>query len=243
MSDVDTTPKKRGPIEELQQRGDPERFNHEMTVPASQSESILDQHSDGENDENSCMDSEACVSNLQNTVDSTNYSSSTLPENTVHNATGRGTKAEFNKTHSFIVPQFVENGLPNFSPSSQYSRNRVYTADRSTDNVVDTEQLDNSTRVVDTDAVIHTAKQMYELKNFKRATVSKFLMRSDSFAQAVSQDFFGLFNFSGLRIDAALRDFLTHVCLTGESSDRAKLLYFFAGRYFECNPTLFHTPG
>ncbi|KAI6221939.1 PH and SEC7 domain-containing protein 3 [Aphelenchoides fujianensis] len=50
------------------------------------------------------------------------------------------------------------------------------------------------------------------------------------------------FNYAGLRIDAALRDFLEHVTLTGESDERARILKHFADRYNECNPTLFDGP-
>lgn len=52
-----------------------------------------------------------------------------------------------------------------------------------------------------------------------------------------------LFNFSGKRLDAALRDFLDHVCLMGESAERAHLLAQFSTRYHECNPALFKNQG
>lgn len=51
------------------------------------------------------------------------------------------------------------------------------------------------------------------------------------------------FNFSGKRLDIALRDFLSHICLKGESSERAHLLMYFSKHYFECNPTLFNSIG
>ncbi|KAI6175337.1 hypothetical protein M3Y97_00677900 [Aphelenchoides bicaudatus] len=50
------------------------------------------------------------------------------------------------------------------------------------------------------------------------------------------------YNYTGLRIDAALRNFLEHVNLVGESSERARILKHFADRYYECNPTLFDGP-
>ena len=50
-------------------------------------------------------------------------------------------------------------------------------------------------------------------------------------------------NYAGLRIDAALRNFLEHVALAGESTDRARILALFADRYAEANPTLFDNTG
>ncbi|KAI6180905.1 hypothetical protein M3Y98_00771700 [Aphelenchoides besseyi] len=50
------------------------------------------------------------------------------------------------------------------------------------------------------------------------------------------------FNYTGLRIDAGLRDFLEHVPLSGESTERARILKHFADRYYDCNPTLFDGP-
>lgn len=61
----------------------------------------------------------------------------------------------------------------------------------------------------------------------------------DQLSERVSYHFMQLFNFSGVRLDAALRDFLQHVCLTGESSQRAKILNHYSVRYHECNPALF----
>lgn len=51
------------------------------------------------------------------------------------------------------------------------------------------------------------------------------------------------YQYTGLRIDAALRHFLEHVNLVGESSERARILKHFADRYYECNPTLFDGTG
>lgn len=66
------------------------------------------------------------------------------------------------------------------------------------------------------------------------------MFSSDLSVRVVTQ-FMTHFNFSGLRIDAALREFLDHVCLTGETSDRTRILTFFAERYHQCNPTLFES--
>jgi PH/SEC7 domain-containing protein len=52
-----------------------------------------------------------------------------------------------------------------------------------------------------------------------------------------------LFNFAGLRLDAAMRRFLSHFILLGESSERERVLQHFSRRYNECNPALFTNEG
>uniref|UniRef100_A0A915D093 SEC7 domain-containing protein n=1 Tax=Ditylenchus dipsaci TaxID=166011 RepID=A0A915D093_9BILA len=58
---------------------------------------------------------------------------------------------------------------------------------------------------------------------YKRAL--EFLI--DDTSLKVSHEFLALFNFAGKRLDTALREFLDHVQLAGESSDRARLLAHF----------------
>jgi hypothetical protein len=243
----DSTPQRKGAFDEyppLHQRGQ-RRFDLETAVPASQSESILDKHE--ENDENSCMNSEACVSNLQNNIEVNNISSSTLPENASHGVIYHPAKSDFNKTHSFITPQFLEGRLsdyPNLIAGGQHHQNLSNNVSPQRINLGEYGVKSDSYTInsIDNETVINTAKQMFDLNNFRRATVAEFLIQSNAFGEALSQEYFQLFNFSGLRLDSALREFLSHVCLTGESSDRAKLLFLFAGRYFGCNPTLFKNP-
>ena len=55
----------------------------------------------------------------------------------------------------------------------------------------------------------------------------------------IAREFVNLFNFGGLRIDAALQAFSYRVQLCDESGDRAQLLAHFAHRYYECNPIVF----
>lgn len=66
---------------------------------------------------------------------------------------------------------------------------------------------------------------------------------SNEFGALVAGEYLKLFNFAGLRIDAALRKFLFNFCLTGETSERERILSFFARRYYECNPSLFSSEG
>lgn len=69
--------------------------------------------------------------------------------------------------------------------------------------------------------------------------IAAFLVKSDDLSLQIAHEFVALFNFAGYRVDVALRTFLSHVCLTGETMERAQLLSHFAQRYHECNPTVF----
>ncbi|KRY10143.1 PH and SEC7 domain-containing protein 3, partial [Trichinella patagoniensis] len=65
----------------------------------------------------------------------------------------------------------------------------------------------------------------------------------DDFSMLVSQEYMKMFNFSGFRIDAALRCFLTYVLLSPDQmvlSDCVPLALF-SQRYHKCNPCLFNS--
>lgn len=62
---------------------------------------------------------------------------------------------------------------------------------------------------------------------------------NNEFGSHVAREYVKLFNFSGLRVDAALRRFLSRFCLVGESSDRERVLQYFAKHYHESNPGVF----
>uniref|UniRef100_A0A183CIS3 SEC7 domain-containing protein n=1 Tax=Globodera pallida TaxID=36090 RepID=A0A183CIS3_GLOPA len=74
---------------------------------------------------------------------------------------------------------------------------------------------------------------------FRGIKISSFLVKRDKLSKRIAHEFLALFNFAGLRIDVALRSFLAHVQLCGDTFEREKLLEHFAERYFECNPTVF----
>lgn len=73
--------------------------------------------------------------------------------------------------------------------------------------------------------------------------VAKIMIQNDESSKEISKYIVDQFNFNGKRIDHALRNFFHHVCLTGETSDRSRLLEIFSIRYFECNPTMFSDVG
>lgn len=66
-----------------------------------------------------------------------------------------------------------------------------------------------------------------------------FYFCSNDFSTAVAREYVALFNFAGLRLDSALRKFLAHIMLTGESQQRERIVAQFSARYNECNPALF----
>ncbi|VDN01056.1 unnamed protein product [Thelazia callipaeda] len=91
----------------------------------------------------------------------------------------------------------------------------------------------------DTEAPIRLAKRLFTLDGFKKEDVAAHLSKLNEFGISVAEEYCTLFNFSGIRLDAALRDFLSRFFLTGETQERARIIEHFAKRYHECNPTLF----
>ena len=59
----------------------------------------------------------------------------------------------------------------------------------------------------------------------------------------MAAEYLALYNFAGLRVDAALRRFLGAFALHGESQERERVLLHFSRRYLHCNPSLFDNEG
>ncbi|KAM3726136.1 PH and SEC7 domain-containing protein [Dirofilaria immitis] len=87
----------------------------------------------------------------------------------------------------------------------------------------------------DGEVPMRLAKRLFILDGFRREDVAAYLSKTIS----VAEEYCSLFNFSGIRLDAALRDFLSRFCLTGGTQERTRITEYFAKRYYECNPTLF----
>ncbi|CAB3405727.1 unnamed protein product [Caenorhabditis bovis] len=83
------------------------------------------------------------------------------------------------------------------------------------------------------------ARKLFELRSCTATDVADKLNEQNDFAVMVLVKYLELFQFSTMRIDAALREFLSRVELRGESSQRERLLRFFSERYLECNPSIF----
>ncbi|CAI2351594.1 unnamed protein product [Caenorhabditis sp. 36 PRJEB53466] len=85
------------------------------------------------------------------------------------------------------------------------------------------------------------ARKLYELKTCTANDVADRLNEQNDFAFLILVKYLELFQFSTIRIDAALREFLSRVELRGESSARERLLRVFSARYLECNPSIFES--
>ncbi|KAL3110097.1 hypothetical protein niasHT_015700 [Heterodera trifolii] len=93
-----------------------------------------------------------------------------------------------------------------------------------------------------TETIAQMARHFFTRRDgFKGTKISAILVQKDELSLRISCEFLALFNFAGLRIDVALRDFLGHVQLCGDICQRERLLEHFAKRYFECNPTVFNS--
>ncbi|KIH49835.1 Sec7 domain protein [Ancylostoma duodenale] len=83
------------------------------------------------------------------------------------------------------------------------------------------------------------AAKLFRLEGCTKADVAERLNDRSEFSALVTTKYLELFVFSSLRIDAALREFLSRVELRGDSSERERLLRFFSTRYHQCDPSLF----
>uniref|UniRef100_A0A914HXV4 PH and SEC7 domain-containing protein 1 n=1 Tax=Globodera rostochiensis TaxID=31243 RepID=A0A914HXV4_GLORO len=90
------------------------------------------------------------------------------------------------------------------------------------------------------ETIARMAKHLFTHQDgFRGIKIAAFLVKRDQLSKRIAREFLALFNFAGLRVDVALRSFLAHVQLCGDTFEREKLLEHFAERYFECNPTVF----
>jgi len=65
----------------------------------------------------------------------------------------------------------------------------------------------------------------------------------NEFSYVVGMEYIRYFDLSGLTLDAALREFLRKLLLTGETQERERILAHFSRRYLECNPGTFNSEG
>uniref|UniRef100_A0A8R1XVW0 PH and SEC7 domain-containing protein 3 n=1 Tax=Onchocerca volvulus TaxID=6282 RepID=A0A8R1XVW0_ONCVO len=93
----------------------------------------------------------------------------------------------------------------------------------------------------DVEVPMGLAKRLFVLDGFKSEDVAAHLSKINEFGISVAEEYCALFNFSGIRLDAALRDFLSRFCLLGGTQERTHIIEHFAKRYYECNPTLFRS--
>lgn len=65
----------------------------------------------------------------------------------------------------------------------------------------------------------------------------------NSFSQLVGEEFLKFFDFTGEKLDSALRHFVKHLAMSSELQDRDQLLLHFARRYYECNSDTYKSEG
>jgi len=59
----------------------------------------------------------------------------------------------------------------------------------------------------------------------------------------VAKEYVHLFDFTGMSIVTALREFIKHVLLIGETQERERILIPFSDRYYECNKPEYGSAG
>ncbi|KAM9794968.1 PH and SEC7 domain-containing protein 2 [Neosynchiropus ocellatus] len=98
-----------------------------------------------------------------------------------------------------------------------------------------TDTLANGCRA-DSEAAKRLAKRLYYLEGFKRCDVARHLGKNNDFSQLVASEYLNFFDFSGLSLDRALRNFLKAFPLMGETQERERVLVHFSRRFCQCNP-------
>ena len=120
----------------------------------------------------------------------------------------------------------IESGLPNPQQPQNFPSFISSTADSSEES--DLESLRSyhpPARPIDIPSAERLAKRLFYLDGFKRTDVSRHLGKNNEFSQVVAEEYLRYFDFSGgLYLDAALRRFLQHFCLTGETQERERVL-------------------
>ncbi|KAG9272481.1 PH and SEC7 domain-containing protein 2 [Astyanax mexicanus] len=98
-----------------------------------------------------------------------------------------------------------------------------------------TDTLANGCRA-DADAAKRLAKRLFYLEGFKRCDVARHLGKNNDFSQMVASEYLSFFDFTGLSLDRALRNFLKAFPLMGETQERERVLVHFSKRFCHCNP-------
>ncbi|XP_076877451.1 PH and SEC7 domain-containing protein 2 [Brachyhypopomus gauderio] len=98
-----------------------------------------------------------------------------------------------------------------------------------------TDTLTNGCRA-DADAAKRLAKRLFYLEGFKRCDVARHLGKNNEFSQMVASEYLSFFDFTGLPLDRALRNFLKAFPLMGETQERERVLVHFSKRFCRCNP-------
>uniref|UniRef100_A0A8K9UL48 Pleckstrin and Sec7 domain containing 2 n=1 Tax=Oncorhynchus mykiss TaxID=8022 RepID=A0A8K9UL48_ONCMY len=93
-----------------------------------------------------------------------------------------------------------------------------------------TDTLANGCRA-ECNAAKRLAKRLFYLEGFKRCDVARHLGKNNEFSQLVASEYLSFFDFSGLSLDKALRNFLKAFPLMGETQERERILVHFSKRF------------
>ena len=131
-------------------------------------------------------------------------------------------------------------GMPSSPPNSNHSLSSNVSSGEE-ESLSDMESLHSyrpppPARTVDIPSAVRLAKRLYHLDGFRTTDVSRHLSRNTDYNHVVAEEYLKFFDLSGIPLDEALRRFLGHFCLTGETQERERVLLHFARRYLECNP-------
>ncbi|XP_013399761.1 PH and SEC7 domain-containing protein 1 isoform X2 [Lingula anatina] len=142
-------------------------------------------------------------------------------------------------------PSRSQTGPPTGAKGSDFPTDRPLSP--GSDSVVSSgsEDSDNvyfqPTKNADYPSAYRLAKRLYDLEGFKKADVAKHLGKKNDFSQLVAEEYLKFFDFVGIPLDVALRQFLQQFSLTGETQERERVLAHFTRRYMECNPDSFNS--
>ncbi|XP_062589708.1 PH and SEC7 domain-containing protein 1-like isoform X1 [Saccostrea cucullata] len=94
---------------------------------------------------------------------------------------------------------------------------------------------------VDHPSAHRLAKRLFHMDGFKKSDVARHLSKKNDFSALVAEEYLKYFNFEKDTLDMALRKFLSHFSLIGETQERERVLDHFSRRYLECNPGEFNS--
>ena len=100
-------------------------------------------------------------------------------------------------------------------------------------------QLPPATACHDRESARRLSKRLYNLSGFKRPDVCHHLAKNNPFSQMVAEEYLNLFDFRSMKLDGALRKFLSKLQLNGETQERERMLGQFSQRYYDCNKEKF----
>ena len=73
--------------------------------------------------------------------------------------------------------------------------------------------------------------------------MSHFNYCRNEFSQLVGEEYLKFFDLSGMTLDTALREFLKHLTVSGETQERERVLAHFSHGYMQSNPGTFNSDG